>query len=140
MVESIGITFRCVVLEFGFLPILFEGCLEALDDLWILSSTHTDVPLEPFDLRRLGQVRRTDVGGVQAARTVEQPRLGVKTCPRDLVGNLHLGTERYKCIQRTAFGRAGIDTRDHPYFSTVPYPCFKLGSEQTQPRMTHKRT
>ena len=139
VVEPLGVTPGCIVLELWLLPILFEGCLESLDHLGVLGRAHTHVPFEALDLCRVGEVRRADIGGVKTALAVEQPRLGMKPGPGDLVGNLHSRAEVDKCVQCPTFGRPGINACDHAHLCTLPHPFFKLGAEQTQPRVTHKR-
>ena len=77
---------------------------------------------------------------MQTAVAVEQPRLGMKPGPCDFIGNLHLRAEIDKCVKRTAFGRSGIDARDHAHARALPYPFLELGTEQPQPRVPHECT
>ena len=64
----------------------------------------------------------------------------MKPGPRDFVGNLHLRAEIDKRIQRTAFGRPGIDASDHAHPRALPYPFCKLRTEQPQSRVPHECT
>ena len=125
-VEPFGIASGFVVLELWLLPVLFERGLEALDDLGILGRAHAYIPLEPLDLRRMGEVRRSDVGRVQTTFSMEQPRLGVEPRPRNLVGDFDLRAERDQCIEGASFGRAGVDARNHPDSSPGACPRFEL--------------
>ena len=88
----------------------------------------------------MGEIGRADIGGVQTAVAVEQPRLGMKPGPRDFVGDLHLRAEIDEYVQRTAFGRPGIDACDHADPCALSYPFFKFGTEQPQPRVPHECT
>ena len=138
-VEPFGVASGFVVLELRLLPVLLERRREAFDDLGILRRAHAHIPFEPVDLRRVGEVRRADVGRVQSAIAMEQPRLGVEPRSRNLIGDLDSRAERDQCIEGTSLGRAGVDARNHSDPRAGACPCFELGPEQSQPRVTHER-
>ena len=96
LVELVGV----VGDEVAALPVAVEHGGELGDDVGVAGCRGPHVPLEPGHLRRVGEVRRADVGGREAGPAVEDPRLGVQARRAEVVGDAHLGAEVDELVER----------------------------------------
>ena len=110
LVELVGV----VGDEVAGLPVAVEHGGELVDDVGVAGGRGPDVPLEPGDLRRVGEVRRADVGGREAGAPVEDPRLGVEAGAAEVVGDPDLGAEVGELVEGPALGGAGVGRGEDP--------------------------
>ena len=77
--------------------------------------THANVPLEAVEQRRVGQVRRPDVGGREARIPSEEPGFRVESGLGCLVRDLDLRPlAPAELVDRPALGRPRVDACNHP--------------------------
>ena len=60
-------------------PVALEDGYDLGNSIGITGFGESHIPFEPSHLRRVGEVRRADVGGRIATRSVEQPSFGMKS-------------------------------------------------------------
>ena len=93
VVETVAIPVRVVALEGRVVPVGVEGRLELLQQARRGDSGQPNVPLDSLEQGTARQVRRTDVGRVEAGIAPEEPCLGVEAGAQRVVLDLHLGAE-----------------------------------------------
>ena len=64
--------------EVAVVPVALEDRGDLVDHVRVARTRHADIPFEPANLRRVGEVRRADVGRREARVAVKQPRLRVQ--------------------------------------------------------------
>ena len=121
-------------------PVLLEGRSDPVDDLQVVDAGDANIPFEALDHRRLGEVRRADVGRVIAGRPIKQPGLGVEARLVDFVRDFDLGAQANEVIECSLLGGPGVDTRDHAKLATTSCEVGKLLPHQPQTRKSDERT
>jgi hypothetical protein len=139
VVEAVGVAVGVVGLEGLVRPVGVERRRELRQQRRRGDRGEADVPLEPLEQRRPGQVRRADVGGVVAGGAAEQPRLGVEPGRQALVADLHGGAVApHQLVQCPSLGgphiRRGDHAERHPAFGHLG----ELGLEQPQAVELHE--
>ncbi len=102
--EPLRVLIRVVALKRVVTPVRLEGRAHAVNERSRFALAETHVPFEALVQRGEGHVRRSEERGGQAARSVQQPRLGVQLCPIRVVGDAHLSTGPYKFRERFGLG------------------------------------
>ena len=98
LVELVGV----VGDEVAGLPVAVEHGLELVDDVGVAGGRGPDVPLQPGDLRLVGEVGGADVGGGEAGAPVEHPGLGVEAGAAEVVGDADLGAQVGELVEGPA--------------------------------------
>ncbi len=112
VVQPLGISVGVVRLEGGLAPVRVEGRLELADHRRRGDGGETNVPFEPVEERRFGEVRAADVRRVEAAVPAEEPCLRMEAGGAELVIDLDLGAEvAHQPVQGTPFGGTDIGRR-----------------------------
>ena len=96
-------------------PVALEHSLELRQHGRVSGRRRTHVPLQPRHLRRVREVRRTDVGGGEPRVAMEHPRLRVQPCRRHVVRHPHLSTQIDELLDRSLLSGVGVGGGEHPH-------------------------
>lgn len=78
-----------VALEFGVLPVGFEGRFELFEDPWVLGAREADIPLQAVLQGGGGHVGAAHIGGGITGMTMEEPGFGVQAGSSSVVRDLN---------------------------------------------------
>ena len=132
---------RIVRLELGVVPQPLERSAELVDDARKVRRADLHHPLEPAAERRRGEVGRSDVRGVQPGASLEEPCLGVKPRPANVVGDADLGagqrSDRLDGVHLGGPGEHGGEEPDPRAASRCP---FELLAHRPNAAERHERS
>ena len=121
-------------------PVALEHRRHLVHHIRIAHRRDADVPFEARDLRRVGQVGRSDVGCRESGVTVEEPRLGVQPCSAGVVGDADLRTEFLELVERAGFGGVRVGCGQDPQRtarSTMRAQCLHQRGDAASPDKGH---
>jgi hypothetical protein len=136
LVQAFPIRLRVIRLKFGFGPVLVKHGTETTHDSRVVPLAGADIPLQPVDERRPGEIGGADVGGGEPLGPAEEPGLGVESGLVGLVGDLDAGPESGELVQGPALGGAGVHRREHPEFAPSAQKCSERVPDHQEPRPT----
>ncbi len=116
--------------EVAAVPVGLEDGLDGPQHAWVSSLGGADVPLEPGELRRVGEVRRADVRRGQARGAGEQPGLGVEARAALVVRDLYLRAEGLELLEGGELRRARVGGGQHAQRAT----CVDVSAEIVEER------
>ena len=136
-----GFKLVCFVgLEGLIVPIRLEGGIKLVDHRCVRHDRCTHVPFKAGDLRLMGEVRRADVDGGEAAVAPKQPRLCVQASAGCVVRNANLRTSSFQLLESCLLRRTGVGGGEHTNYSPAIGEPTNVRQQLTNPAVANERT
>ena len=136
--QTVAVDPRVVGLELGLVPVLLERGPDPVDDPRVVDGRGSDIPLQPVEQRRVRQVRRSDIGRVEAGVALEEPGLRVQSRLGRLVRDLDLRPQAHELVQRPLLGRARVDAGDDAHLAAAEQELLELLADQPDACESHE--
>ena len=125
--------------EIRVVPIALKDGGHLVDHARIPSARNPDVPFEPDHLRRVREIRRTDVGRRESGTAIEQPCLRMQPRAAGVIRHPHLSAKITQLLKRALLRRSSVGRCQNPEFPSGLTMRPKRGNERRNTGPTNER-
>ena len=129
--EAFPVPVGQVALEFGVLPVGFEGRFELFEDPWVLGAREADIPLQAVLQGGGGHVGAAHIGGGITGMTMEEPGFGVQAGSSPVVGDFD-SAEFAESVESLDVGGAHVGCGEDSQLAALLHEPGKGVSQQSK--------